>query len=126
LTPGGLVALDAEERLRELGVNVVGPVSNVSDALRIADTDDEPLDGALLDIAPNRQTVCPVAAFLAMKQIPFAFVTGYEGRQAPAFYRSVPTSSSPATGLEGLRSLEGLNHGLLAAYARMNRSTFIE
>ncbi|MBB3318239.1 CheY-like chemotaxis protein [Rhizobium sp. BK181] len=91
-----LVALDAEERLRELGVTVVGPVSTVSDALRIVDTDDEPLDGALLDIVLNGQTVYPVAAFLAMKQIPIAFVTGYEGRQVPAFYRSVPTFLKPA------------------------------
>ncbi|RDJ03219.1 response regulator [Rhizobium grahamii] len=90
-----LIARDAEEQLRELGVEVVGPVANVGDALRIVDTDDEPLDGALLDIAINGQTVYPVAAFLAMRQIPFAFVTGYEQRQVPAFYRSIPTFRKP-------------------------------
>ncbi len=89
-------AREASERLAELGAEVIGPVASVSDALDIVEHRDHQIDGALLDISLHGETVYPVAAFLKMRRVPFAFVTGYEQRQVPPFYRSVPTFSKPA------------------------------
>ncbi|MDK4700834.1 hypothetical protein PH562_01195 [Rhizobium sp. CNPSo 4062] len=91
-----MIAMEAKEKLNESGAEVVGPVANVNDALQILKSQDIMLDGALLDIALDGQMVYPVAASLRMKRIPFAFVTGYEGRQVPAIYRRVPTFAKPA------------------------------
>ncbi|MGV2186565.1 hypothetical protein [Rhizobium rhizogenes] len=89
-------AREAVERLTELGAEVVGPVGNVGEAMALVEAENAQLDAALLDIALGGQMVYPVAAFLKMNHIPFAFVTGYEDRQVPAFYRSVPTFPKPA------------------------------
>jgi CheY-like chemotaxis protein len=89
-------AWEAVERLTELGAEVVGPVGNVGEAMELVEAENAQLDAALLDIALGGQMVYPVAAFLKMNHIPFAFVTGYEDRQVPAFYRSVPTFPKPA------------------------------
>jgi len=71
------------EELSARGANVVGPVSNLSDAMDIAGR----LDG---------QMVYPVAGFLKMHGIPFAFLTGYEERVLPPAFRSSPLFAKPA------------------------------
>jgi DNA-binding response OmpR family regulator len=72
-----LIALDVEDRVRELGYEVVGPAGNLEDALRIVAT--ERIDGALLDIHLNGDsTSYPVAAELESRGIPFLFVTGLD------------------------------------------------
>jgi hypothetical protein len=88
-----LVASDAAGRLSSLGAMVLGPVSTLSDALDIVE--EVELDGALLDIKLRGEMVYPLAALLTMKGIPFAFVTGYDDRIVPPFYRSVALYSKP-------------------------------
>ena len=83
------------EELSARGANVVGPVSNLSDAMDIAGRDLD-LDGALLDINLDGQMVYPVAGFLKMHGIPFAFLTGYEERVLPPAFRSSPLFAKPA------------------------------
>jgi CheY-like chemotaxis protein len=90
-----MIAREAAQRLTELGARVVGPVGNVSDAFEIVESPHVRVDAALLDIVLDGQTVYPVAAFLKMKHIPFAFVSGRDDRQIPAFYRSTPKFSKP-------------------------------
>lgn len=89
-----LIAIEAKGRLEDLGAEVVGPVPTVSEALELIEHGPE-IDGALLDVNLNGEMSYPVAGFLKMKQIPFAFVSGYDNRVLPAFYRASLVCSKP-------------------------------
>ncbi|WP_426232151.1 hypothetical protein [Pararhizobium sp. DWP3-4] len=80
-------AREAAETLSALGATVVGPIANFAEAMNVAGNDME-LDGALLDVNLNGQMVYPVAGFLKMHGVPFAFVTGYDEGVFPAAFRS--------------------------------------
>jgi CheY-like chemotaxis protein len=73
----GLIALDLEAIVRDLGCDVLGPVNHLEPALNIAERCQ--LDGAVLDIHLNGDsTSYPVAAALESRRIPFIFVTGID------------------------------------------------
>lgn len=91
-----IIAVHAADSLARLGAEIVGPVSTVKDAFDAIEGGGKSLDAALLDINLHGQTIFPVAAFLKMKHIPFAFVTGYDDRVVPAFFRSTPIFTKPA------------------------------
>ncbi len=87
------VAMMVEDLLRGLGCDVVGPVSNVSDALTlVAKTR---LDGAVLDVNLGRERVFPVADTLKQQAIPFVFVTGYGRTALTATYGGHPMIQKP-------------------------------
>ena len=67
-----LIAMMLQDELESLGVHVIGPVSNLKSALRIAKTLD--LDGALLDRNINGTFADDVADALHSRNIPFVFV----------------------------------------------------
>ena len=71
----GLVAMLIEDAINELGLNAVGPVSRVAAALQLLK--DFTPEGAILDVNLAGETVYPVAAVLAERNIPFVFITGY-------------------------------------------------
>jgi CheY-like chemotaxis protein len=87
-------AKEAAKELTTLGATVVGPISNLSEAMDVAGRDLE-LDGALLDVNLDGQMVYPVAGFLKMHGIPFAFLTGYDGRVLPPAFRAAPLFVKP-------------------------------
>ncbi len=91
-----IIAVDAADTLARLGAEIVGPVSTVRDAFDAIEGACGGLDAALLDINLRGQAIFPVAAFLKMKHIPFAFVTGYDKSVIPAFFRSTPIFTKPA------------------------------
>ncbi len=64
--------------IAQLGCEVVGPVSRVSEALKLTATAD--VDAAVLDVNLSGQPVYPVADRLDLHDIPFVFVTAY-GRE---------------------------------------------
>lgn len=88
-------AAEAAGRLKELGAEVSGPVGTLCEAMDLVERSDSKLDAALLDINLNGRMTYPVAAFLRMRSIPFAFITGYDDRHIPAFYRSTLTVTKP-------------------------------
>jgi CheY-like chemotaxis protein len=82
--------------LESAGVDVVGPVGSVEEALRAID-DDGSFDGALLDANLRGKPAGEIAAALTRRKIPFAFVTGY-GRQAlPESFGQSPMLTKPFT-----------------------------
>ena len=85
---------DARQRLNSLGAKVL-PVSSVSAALDIAEHEHD-LDGALLNLNLSGEMVYAVAAVLKMRQIPFAFITGYDDRLLPPSYRNDKVFMKPA------------------------------
>lgn len=80
----GIVAWALEDMLADLGCAVVGPAARVSQAL--ATIDDGPIDAAVLDLNLNGHMSYPVADVLALRGIPFVFLTGYHKSSIPEKY----------------------------------------
>lgn len=80
-----LIALDAEEMLRELGAATVTVVSTFEDAEKAIG--DSTFDLALLDVNLNGRKSFPLADLLAKKNTPVVFGTGYNlmARQMEGF-----------------------------------------
>jgi CheY-like chemotaxis protein len=71
-----VIAVLMEDLLAELGCEVVGTASSVSQALELADNTRP--DAALLDLhLRGGESGYAVADVLAERDVPFAFVTGY-------------------------------------------------
>jgi CheY-like chemotaxis protein len=87
-----IISMFFAELLREFVCHVVGPAASVSKAIGFATT--EALDGAILDVNVNGETVYAVAQILADRGIPFAFVTGFGGWISETF-RGRPTLQKP-------------------------------
>lgn len=88
-----LVAMDIADCITEAGYQVVGPITNLPEALRIGR--DGVFDAALLDANLGGQTVDELAAALTNRNIPFAFVTGYARETLSANFRDVPLVRKP-------------------------------
>lgn len=88
-----LIAHQIEETLSDAGCEVVGPAPRLERAMRIAE--DEPLDGAILDINLRGDKVYPVASRLRERGIPFIFATGYTDDYLPECFRKAPLVSKP-------------------------------
>lgn len=70
-----LVAMEMEQRVRELGYAVLGPAPSVAAAQSLLDADTP--TAALLDVNLRGERVSPVAERLRQLGIPFALLTGY-------------------------------------------------
>jgi CheY-like chemotaxis protein len=87
------LAQDLAEYLLNLGVEVVGPVGTVTDALKLLHCSD--IQGAVLDINLRGERVYPVADVLQRKQVPFVFASGYGGELQPSAYAEIPRCIKP-------------------------------
>lgn len=70
-----LVALHLEDLLTEMGHQVIGPATRISEALDHARSSD--MDFAVLDVNLAGTPSFPVADILRKRGIPFIFATGY-------------------------------------------------
>ncbi|MFW5661906.1 MAG: HWE histidine kinase domain-containing protein, partial [Oceanicaulis sp.] len=75
-----IIALDAEQIMRDLGAREVAVVSSVAEALRLIET--RAFACALLDVNLGVETSAPVAERLAKDGVPFVFATGYGEQDA--------------------------------------------
>ncbi|WP_207461506.1 PAS domain S-box protein [Azospirillum sp. SYSU D00513] len=89
----GLIALEVEHILGELGHRLVGPVTTAQEGLALART--EELDAALLDVSVADGFVFPVAEELSRRGLPFLFVTAYGRDVIPADFAAVPIVRKP-------------------------------
>ena len=89
-----IIALDAEDIMRELGASDVQVATTVADGARIAG--DETISFALLDVNLGDETSLPLARQLAEAGVPFAFATGY-GEASPVTreFPGVPVVTKP-------------------------------
>jgi CheY-like chemotaxis protein len=76
------------------GATVVGPASNVADALELLRTAPR-IDAAVLDVNLQGEMVFPVAAALAERGVPFVFATGYDATVIPPQHAAVRHCSKP-------------------------------
>ena len=70
-----MIAMMIEDMLTDLGCEVVGPASQIAQALRVIKS--EEFDAAILDVNLNGVQIFPVAEALHAKGVPFVFATGY-------------------------------------------------
>lgn len=88
-----LIALTIEELLKDLGVEVVGPASSLTAAMRL--TQGTPIHAAILDVNIRGGTSYPVADVLAEKGIPFIFCSGYGDWAIEERHRTRPRLAKP-------------------------------
>ena len=99
-----LAADDLREGLEEAGVEVLGPVPSVAQAMDLLDAGARP-DAAVLDVNLGEERVWPVADRLREAGVPFILATGYDARAIPEAYRAAPRCEKPYDATRCLRML---------------------
>ena len=90
-----LVAQELTELLEREGADVVGPVSTVYDAERLA-REASHLDAAVLDVNIRGEMVWPVADTLSRRHVRLVFATGYAAALIKERYGHVQVAEKPA------------------------------
>lgn len=93
-----LLALMLEDMLTDYGADVVGIAPSVAIALKAME--DHTIDIACLDINLGSETSFPIADALAMRGIPFVFVSACEADVVPPVHRHRPFVSKIEAHLE--------------------------
>jgi len=102
-----LIAMEAEELLRDLGYENCHVCSSVSNALQVIA--DHPINFALLDIDLGNETSEEIASTLLARNIPFLFASGYdEFPELPKALVDIPVVGKPYTGSDVAAALAGL------------------
>ena len=103
-----LAADGLREGLEEAGVEVLGPVPSVAQAMDLLDAGARP-DAAVLDLNLGEERLWPVADRLRGLGVPFVFATGYDAHASPEAYRATPRCEKPydATHCLGMPSKHG-------------------
>lgn len=90
-----LIAIDLANWVQDLGIQVVGPVGSVREALEVIESAESQLHGALLDVNVRGEPVYPVADALTARGLPFLFTTGYGALAIPTTYARTPRLQKP-------------------------------
>ena len=88
-----MVAGMLQRMLGDLGYAVVGPATDVDEAMAMIGGGG--IDAAVLDINLDGEMSYPVADELTSRGIPFVFSTGYGGEDLPDGYEGVPLLKKP-------------------------------
>lgn len=88
-----LVAMDIADHLEREGAEIIGPVGTVPAALNAIDG--ETFDAAFLDANLRGVKVDEIAAALTRRNIPFAFVSGYDRSALPQSFAAVEVLAKP-------------------------------
>jgi PAS domain S-box-containing protein len=88
-----LLALEIQELLQSAGSTIVGTFNDLARAGQVARR--EAIDVAVLDTNLNGEMVYPLADDLAVRGIPFVFVTGYATSNLPERFRGMPQVAKP-------------------------------
>jgi CheY-like chemotaxis protein len=88
------IADDLVAALEARGAEVVGPAASLSHAMTLIENAGR-LDGAVLDINLQGESVYPLADALQERSVPFVFATGYDAQTIPARYAHVSVCEKP-------------------------------
>jgi PAS domain S-box-containing protein len=88
-----LVAMALREALDDLGFDVIGPYSRISEAM-VALRNNH-IDAAVLDVNLGGEFIYPLADVLTADHVPFVFITGYGAEEIADRYASVPILQKP-------------------------------
>ena len=101
------IAIDAEDLLRSLGAESVVVANSVADALTVLAS--QTFSFALLDISLGSENCLPVARYVKLHSIPFAFGTGYgENLAMGAALADVPIITKPYHRVSMLKAMDRL------------------
>ena len=100
-----LIALNIEMVIVDLGASVLGPFSQIDDALSALQGNTGLPDAAILDINIRGRHVFPVADRLQERNIPFVFATGYDNWTIPSHLTHVKRFEKPTDPLHLVRAL---------------------
>ena len=89
-----MLADDLRQSLEDLGVEVVGPVATVAQALKLLQSGHTP-DGAVLDVNLQGDAIFPVLDLLRERGVRFVLTTGYDGWALPKAYADAPRCEKP-------------------------------
>lgn len=106
-----VVAEACDGMLRDMGVDVVGPATNMAAALQMAG--EEPLDAAVVDINIRGGKAFPVLRILHGRGVPFVLTSGYADWSMPEEWREQPRLAKPYTPNQLRESLTELLAGQL-------------
>ena len=90
-----LIALDAEDLLRGMGVADVVCSRSLAEGMSAVDT--ETVHVALLDVRLGPESCLPLAERLAAAKVPFGFMTGLRDDGIPAAFKDRPIVTKPFT-----------------------------
>jgi CheY-like chemotaxis protein len=88
-----LIAMAMSDLVTELGFKVVGPYSNLKDAMAALKGDG--VDGAILDINIGGELIYPLADILIARNLPFIFTTGYGKESIASSYENIQVLHKP-------------------------------
>lgn len=88
------VVKQLKRRFTQGGAIILGPASNVPEALALAQAAQR-IDGAVLDINLQGELVFPVADVLADRGVRFVFATGHNSTEIPARHKNIRLCSKP-------------------------------
>nr|WP_269456147.1 response regulator [Rhizobium quercicola] len=89
-----IIAMEAEDILRTLGVETVDIATNVAQARQLVE--EHVFDFALLDVNLGSETSFDFANILVSRETPFGFVSGYgESAMFPGSHRDRPRITKP-------------------------------
>jgi PAS domain S-box-containing protein len=101
-----LVAMDVEASLKRVGCEIAGSAGTIGSAKELISK--TTCDAALLDANLGGRAVDEVAAALARRNIPFAFVTGYARDALPSGFRDTLVLGKPFSNEQLLAIVEVL------------------
>jgi CheY-like chemotaxis protein len=90
-----VISMLTEDMLRNLGFEIGGTATNLSDGLTLAR--DETFDLAVVDMNLNGQMSFPIATCLQDRRVPFVFATGYSDMPLQSAFVLVPILRKPFT-----------------------------
>jgi DNA-binding NtrC family response regulator len=90
-----LIALDGEAILHAMGVGEVVWVRTVADGLNALGA--RPFHAAFLDLRLGQDSSIPLAQRLASLNVPFGFLTGFQGDAIPEEFKDCPILIKPFT-----------------------------
>lgn len=88
-----LIAIDAEDILRAIGVDEVVWVRGVAEGLQILDT--KSFHAGFLDLRLGSDSSLPLAQRLIDLNVPFGFLTGFQNDALPPAFTDRPVLSKP-------------------------------
>jgi response regulator RpfG family c-di-GMP phosphodiesterase len=100
-----LIAEHVSELLMRHGAEVIGPVGRLGPGLKLVE-EGTPVDGALLDVNLDGEFCFPIAAALAQRSVPFAFLTGYDDSDIiPRDFAAAPRLGKPLDEAQLVRTI---------------------
>ncbi|MDX8523663.1 response regulator [Mesorhizobium sp. MSK_1335] len=89
-----MLAEDLSDQLTQAGCTVIGPAPTVAEALQRIEG--VALNGAVLDVNLRGEPSFPLAEHLALGNVPFIFLTGYDSVTVfPDKFRDAPKLTKP-------------------------------